>query len=240
MFDRWTRAGLALIALLLVAVGPAFAAGKITGTIKYEGRVPNLRPLAMDADPVCAAKHSAPVQPELLVLGAGNTLANVLVRVIEGVPPGNHPVPTQPVVMDQRGCQYTPHVMGVVVGQPFKVKNSDGLLHNVHSLSEKNTPFNKAMPATVTEADYSFTKPETFRVKCDVHPWMGAFVAVMDHPVFSVSGMDGKYTIENLPAGTYTIEAWHEFDRFPAQTATVTVAGSETKTADFTFQGPSN
>ncbi|HVS15167.1 MAG TPA: carboxypeptidase regulatory-like domain-containing protein [Thermoanaerobaculia bacterium] len=240
MSDRQIRAGLALTALLLAAAGPSLAAGKITGTIKYEGRVPNLRPLSMDADPACAAKHTGPVKPELLVLGEGDTLANVMVRVIEGLPGGDYPAPPKPAVLDQKGCQYTPHVMGVVTGQQFKVLNSDGLLHNVHSLSQANPPFNKAMPATVTEADYTFAKEERFRIKCDVHPWMGAFVTVMDHPFFGVSGNDGKFTIDGLPPGTYTIEAWHEFERFPAQTATVTIAGDETKTADFTFQGPSN
>jgi len=241
MSDRWIRAGSALLALALLSAAPALAAGKIAGTIKYEGRIPNLRPLAMDADPACAAKHNSPVKPELLVVGSGNGLANVLVRVTSGLPEGqSFPKPAQPVVMDQNGCVYTPHVMGVMVGQQFKVKNSDGLLHNVHSLSEENPPFNKAMPANVTEADYTFSKEETFRIKCDVHPWMGSFVAVMEHPFFDVSGMDGSYTIEGLPEGTYTIEAWHEFERFPAQTQTVTIAGDETKTVDFTFKGPSS
>jgi len=241
MSDRWIRAGFTFLALSLIVTAPVLAAGKITGTVKYEGRIPNLRPLAMDADPACAAKHDGPVKPELLVVGSVNGLANVLVRVISGLPEGKtYPKPAQPVVMDQKGCVYTPHVMAVMVGQQFKVTNSDGLLHNVHSLSEANPPFNKAMPANVTEADYTFQKPETFRIKCDVHPWMGSFVTVTDHPFFDVSGMDGSYTIEGLPPGTYTIEAWHEFERFPAQTETVTIAGDETKTLDFTFKGPSN
>ena len=232
---------LALIAMLALSSSVAFAEGTITGTINYEGRVPNLRPLKMDADPKCAAKHSGPVKPELLVLGSGNTLANVLVSVTKGLPAGKTwPVPSQPVVMDQNGCIYTPHVQGVMVGQDFKIKNSDGLLHNVHSLSKTNAPFNRAMPANVTEADFKFTKEEYFKIKCDVHPWMGAFVKVMDHPFFSVSGLDGKFTIEGLPPGTYEIEARHEFERFPPQTATVTISGSESKTQDFTFKGPSN
>jgi plastocyanin len=239
MSERWIRTWFAFLALSLMVTAPVLAAGKITGTAKYEGRTPPSRRLAMDADPACAAKHSTPAVAETIVLGDGNALANVLVRVIDGLPAGKtYPAPSQPVVMDQNGCVYTPHVMGVMVNQQFKVKNSDGLLHNVHSLSEVNPPFNKAMPASVTEADYSFAKEENFRIKCDVHPWMGSHVSVMNHPFFAVSGADGKYTIEGLPPGTYTIEAWHEFERFPAQTQKVTIAGDETKTADFTFQGP--
>lgn len=230
-----------LICLCVLLVSPSFGEGTITGTVKYDGRVPNLRPLKMDADPACAAKHSEPVQPELLVLGPGNALANVFVSVKSGVPDKAYPAPSTPVVMDQHGCMYQPHVMGVMVGQKFLIKNSDGVLHNVHSLSKVNSPFNRAMPGTVTEAEYTFTKEEgMFKVKCDVHPWMGAFIGVLKHPFFSVTGKDGKFEIKGLPAGTYEIEAWHEFDKFPAQTATVTISGSETKTADFTFKGPSN
>ena len=143
--------------------------------------------------------------------------------------------------MDQDGCIYTPHVMGVQVGQQFKVKNSDGLLHNVHSLSKDNPPFNRAMPANVTEADYEFAKTERFRIKCDVHPWMGSWVTVVDHPFYAVTGTDGSFRIENVPAGTYTIEARHEVERFGdggALTETVTVGASDTQTLNFVFQGP--
>lgn len=204
----------------------------ISGTISYQGAVPNLRPITMNADPACDAKHDGPVQSQALVLGDGNTLGNVLVRVKwEGGPVGT---PSQPVVMDQQGCLYTPHVMGVQVDQEFLIKNSDNLLHNVHSLSEVNPQFNRAMPATVTEAKYSFAKEEDpFKIKCDVHPWMGAWVTVTNHPFFSVSSQDGTYEITGLPAGTYEVEAWHE--ELGPQTATVTVADGGAGTADFSF-----
>ena len=206
---------------------------RIAGTVVYQGAVPNLPALRMDADPQCAAKHTEPVLSPELVLGSGQSLGNVFVRVKW---PGDQPLPApaEPVVFDQQGCMYHPHVVGVQVGQTFKIKNSDGLLHNVHSFSEQNPPFNRAMPASVTEVDQSFANEEfMFRVKCDVHPWMNAFVTVSEHPFYAVTGADGTYEIAGLPAGTYELEAWHE--RLGTQTATVTVADGESATQAFTF-----
>jgi plastocyanin len=223
------------LAVALIA-GPALAASSITGTVTYTGKVPNLKPLAMDADPACAAKHSSPVANEMLVLGAGNVMANVMVRVKTPVP-GNFPAPSKPAIIDQDGCQYHPHVLGVMVGQPLKLHNSDGLLHNVHALPKVNTPFNMAMPANRTEADHTFGKEEgMFLVKCDVHPWMSAYVGVFANPFFAVSGKDGKFTIEGLPAGTYEVEAWHE--KLGTKSGTVTVADGKAATIDFAFAPP--
>src|SRR5689334_24895253 len=143
---------LGLLASLPVA-SFAWAGATINGTVTYDGKVPALKPLAMDADPVCAKKHSAPVPNEMLVLGKGNTMGNIMVYVSKGLPSGKtYPAPKTPVVLDQKGCQYHPHVMGIMVGQTYKILNSDGVLHNVHALPKINKQFNRAMPATVTEA----------------------------------------------------------------------------------------
>jgi plastocyanin len=226
-----------MLGLSLGLLARAVAAGTITGTAVYEGKVPNLKPLSVAAEPMCAKKHPT-VPNEALVLGAGNTMANVLVRVVKGLPAGKTwPAPTQPVVMDQQGCQYIPHVMGVMVGQPFKVLNSDGVLHNVHTLSKVNRPFNMAMPPNRKEAVETFSKEEgMFTIKCDVHPWMQSFVGVFSHPFFSVTGKDGKFKIADLPAGSYEIEAWHE--KLGTQKATVTVGASDTQSASFKFAAP--
>ncbi len=232
------RVRVAALLLLGLAVPTSALAGSVSGTVKYEGAVPSLRPVQMDADPGCAKKHKTPMQSEALVLGEGNTLANIFVRVSEGVPAKAYAAPTEPVVLDQQGCRYSPHVLGIMVGQPLKILNSDGLLHNIHALPKVNQPFNQAMPATVTESVKTFTKEEgIFKIKCDVHPWMGAWITVLNHPFFDVTEKDGKYKIANLPPGTYTIEAWHE--KLETKTAKVTIAGDEAKTADFTFAAPS-
>jgi plastocyanin len=218
------------------ATGPTGTAA-VTGTVTFDGQAPNLRPLDMAADPVCAGKHDSPVMPQVLVLGEGNTMGWVFVKVSAGVPEGSYPPPSEPAVIDQNGCVYHPHVLGMMAGQELKFLNSDGILHNVHGLPKENREFNLGMPATVTEQSVTLNRPEPlFTVKCDVHPWMNAYVAVMTHPFWAVTGENGAYAIGSLPAGTYTIEAWHE--RLGQQTSEVTVADGETATADFAFATP--
>jgi plastocyanin len=229
--------GRAALAAGVCAMAQVAVAGTITGAVLYEGKVPNLKPLAVAAEPMCAKKHPT-VPNEALVLGAGNAMANVVVRVVGGLPAGkSYPAPTAPVTMDQVGCQYVPHVIGLMVGQPFKVLNSDGVLHNVHALPKVNKPFNMAMPPTRKEATETFAKEEgMFVVKCDVHPWMQSYIGVFSHPFFAVTGSDGKFTIANLPAGTYEVEAWHE--KLGTQKTSVTVGASDTKSAAFKFSPP--
>jgi plastocyanin len=228
----------AVLVAVVISPSVADAASTITGTITFEGKPPALRPLAMDADPACAKKHSKPVPDERLVLGGANAMGNVLVFVSKGVPAGkSYPAPKTPATLDQNGCQYKPHVQGIMVGQPYRILNSDGILHNVHSLPKVNPQFNKPMPATMKETTTTFAKPEpVFQIKCDVHPWMVAYVGVFTHPFYSVTGADGKFTISGLDAGTYEITAWHEV--LGTQTATVTVSGSDTKTQAFKFTMP--
>ena len=222
---------------LLISVN-AFA-GTVTGTVTYDGKVPNLKPLSMDADPVCASKHKEPVPSQMLELGkSGNTMGNILVQVTSGVPAGKtYPAPKDPVVMDQNGCIYQPHVFVIQQGQSFKVLNSDGILHNVHALPKVNGQFNMAMPPNRKEAEHVFDKPEDpFQIKCDVHPWMTAYTMVATNPFFFVTKEDGKFTISNLPAGSYEIEAWHE--KLGKKVEKVTVGDSDTKTVDFKFGPP--
>jgi plastocyanin len=221
----------------LFTCGTALAA-TITGTVTYDGKIPSLKPVDMGADAACAKMHGTPQPSDVLVLGPGNTMANIMVNVASGLPAGKtYPAPKEPVVMDQKGCHYDPHVFGLMVDQPFKVLNSDGILHNVHALPKINTPFNMAMPPTVKESTKSFGKAEgMFMIKCDVHPWMSSYAGVFTNPFFSVTKADGKFTISGLDAGTYEIQAWHE--KLGVQKASVTVTGSETKTVNFKYGAP--
>lgn len=235
MFERINY--FVVASLIFILPSKAFA-GEISGTVTFDGEIPKMKELQMDADPECAKKHPAPPVSDALVLGDNRTMANVFVRVKSGASEKQYPTPTEPVVIKQQGCIYNPHVVGVMVGQPVKFMNNDGVLHNVHALPEKNKPFNLGMPATMTEAQKEFTKEEwMFPIKCDVHPWMKAYAAVLPHPFFDVTETDGKFTIKGLDPGTYEIELWHE--KLGTKTEKVTVGQSETKTIDFTFSRPS-
>ena len=162
-------------------------------------------------------------------------MGNVFVY-IKNAPKGEVKVPTEPVVIDQKGCNYHPHVIGVMVGQPVKILNPDGTLHNVHALAKVNQEFNMAMPKFRTEVTKTFDKPEfMFAIKCDVHPWMNAWISVMPNSYFAVTGADGKFEIKDLPDGTYDVEAWHE--KLGTKKGTVTVAGGN-GTVDFSFAAP--
>ena len=228
----------AVLVAMLGSPGVAVAASTITGTVTFAGKAPTLRPIAMDAEPVCAKKHAGPAPNESLILGPGNTMAHIMVWVSKGLPAGKTwPVPKTPVTLDQNGCVYQPHVMGIMVGQTYRILNSDGILHNIHTLPMVNPAFNRGQPATVKEMTTTFPKPENiFHIKCDVHPWMSAYIGVYTHPFFSATGTDGKFTIAGLDPGTYEITAWHE--KLGMKTASVTVAANETKTQAFQFAVP--
>jgi plastocyanin len=224
---------ISLIIALVLATGTLLA-GDVTGTIKWEGDAPKMKKLKMDADPVCSAAHTEPVLSETLVMGEGNTMANIVVTVKSGLPAGkSYDPPSDKAVLDQHGCVYHPHVLGVMAGQSIEIRNSDTVLHNVNAKATVNRGFNLGMPKGMAPQDKVFTRAETVQLKCNVHPWMKAYIHVSDHPYFAVTGTDGKFTLKGLPAGTYEIEAWHE--KAGTKTATVTVAASGAVTQDFTF-----
>ena len=225
---------------IVIFCSQLMAGGSITGTVTYEGKIPKLKKFDMAIEPVCVMKHEAdPVKytgrSEALVLGDGNTMANIFVQVISGLPEKEYPAPEEPVVLDQNGCTYMPHVLALMVGQPLKFLNSDSVLHNLHTLPEENDEFNVTMPKFLKETLRTFEYAEgMFPVKCDVHPWMGGFIAVLAHPFFDVTEKDGQYQLNDLPPGTYTLEAWHE--KLGTRSAEVTITGDETKNIDILFK----
>ena len=181
----------------------------ITGSVLFQGKIPQGKRLNLPA--ACAKNFKGPVYSNEVIVNNGK-LQNVLVRVISGIEGKTFTdIPTKEVELDQHGCMYTPRVVGARVGQKVTFINSDPVFHNVRSITAVNQRFNMAMPTKGQRETKIFNKPETFlQAKCSVHPWMGAYVAVMDHPYFSVTNSQGEFTIKNLPEGKYTIEAWHE------------------------------
>jgi plastocyanin len=208
----------------------------VTGRVKFTGTRPTNPRIDMSEEAACKAKYTtAPPTAETVVVNANGTLANVFVYVKTGLPAGaKYPTPATPVVIDQDGCRYRPHVLGIMVGQTLEIRNSDPVLHNIKAKATKNRPFNVSQPSAGMKTNRTFAQPEVMvALECNVHGWMNAFLGVLPHPFYAVTGTDGSFSLKGLPAGTYTIEAWHE--KYGTQTATVTVTGTETKTADLTF-----
>jgi plastocyanin len=183
----------------------------VTGNVKINGDIPKRKKIRMDADPKCAALHAEPPLTEDVVADAQGNVQWAFVYVKKGLEGKKFEVPKTTAVLDQKGCQYQPHVLGVMVGQDLLIRNSDDLLHNVHALPFNNREFNFGQPQKGMEEKKQFTTPEVMvKVKCDIHPWMSAWIGVLDHPFHAVTGPDGNFKIEGLPAGKYTIEVWHE------------------------------
>jgi len=211
-------------------------AGKVSGTIAFEGTAPKNEAIKMNADPVCIREAKGPQFQETYVVGGdGKTLGNVFVYVKDGL--GNYVFdsPTEPARIDQKECRYHPHVFGMRVGQPLEIINSDPTLHNIHAMPKSNSEFNNGQPIQGMKMTHTFDKPEVMvPFKCDVHGWMNAYVGVLPHPYFAVTKDDGKFELANLPPGTYTIEAWHE--KLGPMTQSVTLGQKETKEITFSFK----
>lgn len=186
---------------------------ELSGVVTLTKPVGKRSVIQMQADAICVKQHGGKkVFSEDVVISDKGTVANVFIYLKSGVKPSNGGVEkTEPIVLDQRGCQYIPHVWGVRVQQPFTILNSDPTLHNVHSLAKLNPNFNVGMSAQGQKIEKKFTKPEVMvRIKCDVHGWMYTYVGVMDHPYFAVTDLSGKFLLKNVPPGEYQLAAWHE------------------------------
>lgn len=232
----WPAVIIMTVTLLAYADGAWASGGTVSGTVVFEGTPPLAKEIQFGAEKQCALGHQHPPTYEDLVVNGQGALKWVLVRVVEDVP-GDYPAPTEPVVVDQRGCVFVPHGAAARVGQPVEFQNNDPLLHNVRGASKQRQGFNIAQPMQGSKTTRVFQQPEIgMLVKCDVHFWMTAHLHVLPNPFFAVTGEDGAFTISGLPAGAYTLEAWHE--TLGPQAQRVTVTEDQAAQVDFRFTAP--
>ncbi len=212
-------------------------AGTLKGHVKYDGKPPKKKTLRMDADPVCGAAHTDRVYNENFKMAEDGSMEEALIYIKDVS--YSEGVPSEPTILDQKGCVYVPHVFGMIAGQQLLIKNSDATLHNIHSLPKINKEFNFAMPKVVKEKKSTFSKsePDPFYIKCDVHPWMKTWVLVSDHPYFAVTDAKGNFSIDGIPAGTYEVVCWQEKFKKKPLTKSVIIGDGET-VQDFTFTRP--
>jgi len=209
--------------------------GSIEGTIHFEGTPPKLAKLDMGADPFCAAAHTEPVLAEDGAVNSNGTLPNAFVYIKDV--PGTFPPPAQPVVLDQRGCIYEPHVLGVMAGQVLLITSGDLTTHNIHPMCKVNRAWNESQPPGAPSLVHKFARPEVMiPVRCNQHPWMSAYLGVTSNPFYAVSGSDGTFTIKGVPPGEYSLTTWTV--TFRTQEQKVTVRAGETMHANFTFKTP--
>lgn len=215
-----------------VTGGPA---STVAGTVRLVGEAPKPTPINMAKEPSCAKMHAAPATTEEVVTGGGGTLANVIVYISEGMPDADLAPPSQPVTITQKGCTYRPHVIAMQAGQKLQVVNGDSTSHNIHPLPVNNREWNRSQPPGQPPFEEAFAREEVaIPVKCNVHPWMRAYIAVFRHPYFFVTSTNGDFELKNLPPGTYTVEAWHE--KYGKLSEKITVGSGETKRLDFAFK----
>ncbi|MGH9776130.1 MAG: carboxypeptidase regulatory-like domain-containing protein [Candidatus Acidiferrales bacterium] len=208
--------------------------GEVTGTVTFSGTAPTYKPINMSAEAYCVKANPKPVVPQEVVLGDKNALENVVVYVKSGVEDYSFPTPADKTTLDQKGCMYHPHVLALMAGQPFEVTTSDQTTHNIHPMPKDNREWNKSQPPGSPAIDDTFARPEVaIEVKCNVHPWMKAYIAVMKNPFYAVTGANGSFDLKGLPPGTYTIEAWHE--KYGVMDQQVTIGPKESKSVTFTF-----
>jgi plastocyanin len=216
-------------------VDPGTAAG-LNGTVRFTGRKPPRKTIDMSGDPACGEAHHGKALDESMVVNPNGTLANVFIYIKSGLEGKTFEVPATPVTLDQRGCWFQPRVFGIQTGQTLQVTNSDPVTHNVHPVAQVNREWNHSQGPGEDPLARKFARHEVMiRVKCNIHSWMRAFIGVLEHPYFAVSGPDGSFQIPNVPPGDYVVEAWHETLGTQEQKISVTPSGKVE--INFTFKG---
>lgn len=213
----------------------ASTAGEVTGSVVLDGTPPKMKAINMAAEAACQKQHPTPVLSQEVVTGDKGALANVVVYVKSGLEGYSFPAPTDSVKIEQKGCMYNPHVLALQPGQTLEVVNSDPTAHNIHPVPKDNREWNESQPPNAPPIDKSFAREEiAIPVKCNVHPWMKAYIAVAPNPYYQVTDKDGKFDLKNLPPGTYDIVAWHEL--YGPSEQMVTIGPKESKSVTFTFK----
>ncbi|HVB34615.1 MAG TPA: carboxypeptidase regulatory-like domain-containing protein [Patescibacteria group bacterium] len=213
---------------------PAAGTGQISGLISFQGQKPELTPIDMANYPVCVSLHGSRVLPQDGRVNPDGSLPNAFVYIKSASVKLPSTPPRSPAILTQKGCTYAPHVLGVMVGQTFEVVNVDPTTHNIHVLPTKNPQWNVSQLPGSSSVVRKFQLPEIMiPVRCNVHPWMKAYVGVVENPFYAVTGTDGVFTLKGLPPGEYTVAVWTA--TFGTAEHHVTVRAGETTTADFTM-----
>jgi len=207
----------------------------VKGGVRLKGEMPKRNRLKVDGDPKCAALHGGtPLLADDIVADAAGHVQWAIVYVKDGLGELKFTPPKTPVLVEQKGCRFEPHVFGVMAGQEVKFRNGDPLMHIIHVIPRNNREFGFSQEKPGEEREKIFANKETIKVICDVHPWMAAWAVVLDHPFHAVTGPDGKYSIRGLPPGKYTLEAWHE--KYKSVTQEIQVKEGEAASADFVLE----
>jgi plastocyanin len=216
-------------------VDPA-TAGKLHGRIVYQGPKPARQVIDMQSDITCSQEHAgSPAYNEPVVVSQGGGLGNAFVYIQAGLEGKKFEPPTQPMVLDQRGCMFIPRALGVRAGQPLDLRNSDKVSHNVHPVPKNNREWEEQQSPGTPDVVHRFARTEIMiPVKCNIHQWMHAYIGVVEHPYFAVTGPDGSFDLTNVPPGDYTLAVWHE--KLGDQTKQVHLAASANEAVDFTYR----
>ena len=216
------RQRLSLVILAMIITPALMVGGTVSGKVTYTGTPAKSKAIDMSKEPSCAKQHATPVTTETVVTGANNVLENVVVYISAGADDAS--APAQAVTFTQKGCQYIPHVLAMHVGQELDVVNADQTSHNIHPLAKTNREWNKSQPPGAPPIKDKFDVPEFISVKCNIHPWMHGWFAVLKTNHYSISGDNGGFTLPNLPPGKYTVTAWHE--DYGTKTQDIAISGN--------------